>query len=231
MQWGRTQSVAPISVSNYDLNRPNHNFPGNGHISSKGDVSHASYPSNPVVTGPGLWYIIHLTAHDADTPEKIKDYIEFLFKIVTRHPCGECRTEGTKYLQMTPPNNYEKTRDDKGRLNGMFLHSWMFHNNVNQRLGKPTISYRTAWEMFDHTDQPVCPIGCGKSNPQSSVKFEPSSVSSTLSNSPYESDISIIPSMINSWGTVSYPSTKPQVTYLQPQPSYALLPTTRLIGS
>jgi hypothetical protein len=114
-----------------------------------------------IVTGPGIWYILHLAAYEANTPDKIKDFISLLRLIVERHPCHVCREHGSKYLKINPPENYVNTVKDE-RLAGMFVYVWIFHNSVNDRLGKPHVDYNTAWKMFSSIDQAICQADCGE---------------------------------------------------------------------
>ncbi len=190
-------SGTSTSFNSYSLNPSNlSNMPSfgnnNAHNYSRETKSvleyGSSFPSDPVTTGPGLWYLIHLTAHDANTPQRIKEYIPFLRKIVAKHPCGVCRHHGSKYLNMFPPEKHINTKRD-GKLTGMFFHSWMFHNTVNDRLDKKIMPYQTAWDIFDSVDEKVCQKDCGsaKNSPNSS----PDQV--RLSTSSYSSSIGLIP--------------------------------------
>ena len=164
-------SGTSTSFNSYSLNPSNlSNMPSfgnnNAHNYSRETKSvleyGSSFPSDPVTTGPGLWYLIHLTAHDANTPQRIKEYIPFLRKIVAKHPCGVCRHHGSKYLNMFPPEKHINTKRD-GKLTGMFFHSWMFHNTVNDRLDKKIMPYQTDWDIFDSLDEKVCQKDCGGS--------------------------------------------------------------------
>lgn len=121
------------------------------------------FSPDPAKTGPGLWYRIHtsaaLIALTGDST-KIDRYIEDLHEIVNTHNCGECRQHGGKFLRENPPQNYRHTRDSEGRLAGMFIHSWIFHNTVNARLGKDQLPYDTCWQMFSQLDNPTCLVSC-----------------------------------------------------------------------
>ena len=151
-----------------------------------------SFPANPITTGPGLWYLIHLSAHDANTPERMKEYMIFLRKIVSKHTCGVCRHHGSKYLDMSPPEGFVDTINAEGRLTGMFFHSWMFHNTVNNRLGKKIMPYQTAWEMFDSVDEKVCQKDC--SDDESEVtKSQYPTTPNQVNLSTYGSTISLVP--------------------------------------
>lgn len=157
----QTQSRAPF----LGIQNPrNHNNPNYLKVKEPASEYGTTFPANPITTGPGLWFLIHLSAHDANTPERIKEYIPFLHKIVAKHPCGVCRHHGSKYLEMSPPEGFIDTTDDTGRLTGMFFHSWMFHNTVNNRLDKKIMPYQTAWDIFDSLDEKVCQKDCGGSS-------------------------------------------------------------------
>ncbi len=153
----------------------------------------STFPADPVSTGPGLWYVIHLSAHEADTPEKIKEYIIFLRIIIAKHPCGKCRHHGSKYLEMFPPENHITTKNRGGIVIGMFFHSWMFHNTVNDRLNKEIMPFQTAWNMFESVDEAVCLGDCGKESEDSHRQSSAASKQVRLSSSPYEPIISLVP--------------------------------------
>lgn len=121
------------------------------------------FPSNPDYSGPGLWFVIHLTAIYATTPQSISDYIRQIKLMINNHPCGDCRKHATKYLTIDPPENYvDMKRNDT--MIGMFVWSWQFHNVVNTRLDKPIIDFDTAYNMYQSSNIPSCHESCGKNN-------------------------------------------------------------------
>ena len=125
----------------------------------------SKHMANPTVFGPGTWFAIHVYARAADTPQKIKEYILYLRLIVNTLPCGICREHANDYLSKSPPENFIDVKNKEGRLIGMFLHSWMFHNIVNVRLGKAPIKFETAWNMYSDKSNAICTKDCGNDLP------------------------------------------------------------------
>lgn len=133
-------------------------------VSASTEAHAKKFPSDPDVFGPGTWFNIHLLGIEATTPEKIRQYIDYIRLVTSRLPCGDCRVHATKYVEMSPPEHFVDIVDSNGKPIGMFKWSWMFHNTVNNRLGKSIVDWDTAYNMYQETDgsEGVCPIGCGK---------------------------------------------------------------------
>lgn len=129
------------------------------HIEFKGEtdnISHEGFPSCPKITGPGLWFWIHITSLDATTKSSKEYYIHNLTLLSNRHPCGMCRSHMKSYLNENPPQEFMSI--DKG----LFIHSVNFHNAVNRRLGKSVLSLKDAYNMYEYQlDEEFCTIGCG----------------------------------------------------------------------
>jgi hypothetical protein len=85
-----------------------------------------------------LWDLIHSKAANANTPELKIEYYAWLRRIISTMHCPMCRIHATQYIQNYPPENVPDP----------FYWSWEFHNNVNSRLGKPTVSYDDAANKY-----------------------------------------------------------------------------------
>ena len=120
------------------------------------------FPSDPKIFGPGVWFVIHSSAHDAIDEKSITDFLAFIRKIVTILPCGDCRNHATEYVNTHNPNDFIDLVNESGKKIGMFKYTWMFHNAVNERLGKRIIDFETAYHMYSQDEDTVCPIGCGE---------------------------------------------------------------------
>lgn len=111
--------------------------------------------SNPRVIGPGSWKALHLLALYSDLNDN-DCYSGFIMFFAEKFRCGDCKKHFIDYLRNNPPEKM------KSREFGMSIHSWMFHNSVNVRLSKPTISwdeYKAIW--IDETQMKPCQKGCG----------------------------------------------------------------------
>jgi hypothetical protein len=115
---------------------------------------------DPKVFGPGCWFMLHLQATDATTPEKIANFISTLNLVIENLKCAECRSHAMEYLKTHPIEPFINLRNDSGRLIGMAKYVWKFHNTVNIRLGKSEVDWETAFLMYS-TFAGTCTKDCG----------------------------------------------------------------------
>lgn len=94
-------------------------------------------------SGPGEWYIIHLSALKAPDERKYFSFIRFILSTL---PCEICRTHSEEYLKNNNLENY-KTNFVKEEER-YFYWSWKFHNSVNERLGKRKVDYENALAYY-----------------------------------------------------------------------------------
>lgn len=92
---------------------------------------------------PLLWKKIHLTAFKCTDLDK---FSEWIWELVKNLPC-DCKWHALHYIQRNPPNNLVPTSSDVD-INIAFYWSWLFHNDVNQRLGKDEYPYEAALEYY-----------------------------------------------------------------------------------
>ena len=117
-----------------------------------------NYPSDPSKLG-AIWFTIHTMAKHADTLERKNQFIDYMYLLATEFPCGKCRNHIQEYLRNNPFEPFMNMKNQIGEDIGMFKWSWIFHNAVNTRLGKPYMDWDTAWQMYD-TGREVC-TDCG----------------------------------------------------------------------
>jgi hypothetical protein len=89
----------------------------------------------PDVMGPPLWRSLHNIARSLDgTPEKLEAFRTFVQSLAVLLPCSKCSEH---FLQMITSL---KTDSPESAL------KWTIdtHNNVNERLGKPRLTYAQA---------------------------------------------------------------------------------------
>lgn len=113
------------------------------------------FPSDSKIWGPGVWWNIHILALRANTQEKINEYIDYIKYILPKLPCLTCRNHATEYLKKHPLEEFININE------GMFRWSWIFHNEVNVRLGKQIINYYTAINLFEDNESEICTDTCG----------------------------------------------------------------------
>jgi len=125
----------------------------------------AKFISNPAVIGPGIWNCVHLKAKHSTTEQTKNEFIDFMYLLSVEFMCGKCRIHIQEYLRNHPFEPYMNLKNEKDEDIGMFKWAWLFHNAVNERLGKSFVDWQTAWEMFD-TGREVC-TNCTNSNSNS----------------------------------------------------------------
>lgn len=121
-----------------------------------------TFPSDPEKSGSGLWFIIHTTGKEANTEEKKKNFVSLIDSIAHNHPCGNCRSHMNEYLQRHPIKNFWVVYDESGKDIGIFLWTFIFHNAVNSRIGKPQMDFQTAYNMYANDDIKPCTAQCGQ---------------------------------------------------------------------
>lgn len=92
-------------------------------------------------------------AYNANDDQSKTTFINFLNLLREHYPCAKCRKHMNDYIQANPVHAH--WHHDKG----FFKWSWVFHNAVNQRLGKPLVDYDTA-EATHVGGVHVCTAGC-----------------------------------------------------------------------
>ena len=93
--------------------------------------------------------MIHRMARDAIDDESIMKFVIFMTSVCTYLSCNECSSHCKEYLSSHPFNPYYDIRDNRdGRLIGMFVWSWIFHNDVNRRLNKNPIDWQRAVNIY-----------------------------------------------------------------------------------
>ena len=101
--------------------------------------------------GPGCWAFLHAAAAVAVDPPAVTELIALLPRVL---PCEECRKHSQAYLEANPPG--ETIVDAASASRFVFD----FHNEVNQRIGKPLASSRLVEARYN------VQIGQARSNSQ-----------------------------------------------------------------
>lgn len=121
--------------------------------------------TNPLYVGPGVWFIIHKWAINCKNTEDRKRFCRTMKKICDDFPCINCSNHCKDYMEKHPIESYIDVKmkiDGVEQDVGLFFWTWKFHNAVNERLKKDTISLEKAYRLY--TVKPnVCSIECMKS--------------------------------------------------------------------
>ena len=120
---------------------------------------------SPEIWGPALWSTLHIMTFNYPqnpTDYEKQQYYQFFQALQYVLPCDSCRKHYGKGINETYPIQPAlKNRDTLTR--------WlvMFHNVVNQRLGKPTVSYESVKQKYEALAG-KCTSGCDLTEPSSS---------------------------------------------------------------
>ena len=119
--------------------------------------------TDPKYIGPGTWNVIHREAYKARTsPQQLK-FIELMKNICYGFPCFTCKGHCTEHIKNHPLEEYLGVLVDINgqRLPiGLFVWTWKFHNAVNARIGKPIMSWDTAYNLYSENEALVCSKNC-----------------------------------------------------------------------
>ena len=121
--------------------------------------------TNPEYVGPGAWVTLHKQSFLAREKPEQNEFIKYMTNLCYTFPCLHCRVHCSDYISKNPINDYKNIEVEiQGMLLslGMFIWTWKFHNAVNLRLGKPIMSWDTAYNLYSETDSIVCSTPCTK---------------------------------------------------------------------
>lgn len=120
---------------------------------------------DPEYIGPGTWSTIHRLALTVKSDKDLKQFEETVKSICYSFPCKICREHCTNYIKRHPiVKEKNKTKGKSNKLGiTTFLWTWRYHNDVNERLNKPTMNLETAINMYGSDDKLVCTRRCEES--------------------------------------------------------------------
>jgi len=117
---------------------------------------------HPEETGPGMWYLIHVSAKEATTEDKKLEFVNLINLIKAKHHCKTCREHIVKFLEDHPIEKFWNVTSSSGEEIGCSLWAFIFHNAVNSRLGKKELDWETVAEMYSVSIEAPCTVGCDK---------------------------------------------------------------------
>lgn len=95
---------------------------------------------DPRKDGRAIWETIHLLAANAETPEQIAAFVQFIVSLPILYPCKKCRLHTAEFIKKNPIINYLESSQ-------LLLYwTWIFHESVNQKLNKP-LAQRLTWDQ------------------------------------------------------------------------------------
>ena len=148
--------VPIVSPTNNNPHEPHHHVKPHPHHSrtTQGDNLNIVWEektytnsSDPEVFGPALWFSLHNASvkyPEKASPiarEKMKGVIIGLPMLV---PCDNCFNHCTSFVE----SKWDELDTICSTRENLFNFFVDFHNKVNQRHGKPLMSYEDAWKLY-----------------------------------------------------------------------------------
>ena len=97
--------------------------------------------------GPGLWWITHSLAKNAQNPDGLRKFKEHVEYLKTHFPCEVCRPHINTFFEKHRIDNYTGDMIN-GQDVGPFRLTWIMHSQVNERLKKPFFSFEKAYDVY-----------------------------------------------------------------------------------
>lgn len=94
---------------------------------------------------PGLWHVLHLAGSQAVDEQGIIFFSRIVDMYCNSFPCKKCREHIREFRKNHPLSSFVGVKGKDGRRIGMAQWTWLLHNSVNVRLGKPQMS----WDTFE----------------------------------------------------------------------------------
>lgn len=101
---------------------------------------------DPDSWGPGLWRFLHcatLSYPDNPTTDDMENMYSLFTSLESTLPCSECRAHYSDHILRSPLT--VRILSSRRRLVRWLID---IHNEVNQTLGKPTLSYKKAIKIY-----------------------------------------------------------------------------------
>ena len=98
------------------------------------------------IEGRGIWHTIHTLALYA-TNESLKNaFVLTMDSLAKNFACEICKPDFNKFINQHPFKNYWNLKQKNEEI-GLFKWTWELHNTINQKLGKPILSFDDAYNM------------------------------------------------------------------------------------
>lgn len=94
--------------------------------------------------GPGLWYTLHVLSLQIVDQESYEKFRWFLDWLTTYILCSTCIDHMKTYLMENPVPEFNSNDTTES-----FYWTFVFHNNVNKRLGKPVIRLNDCYKLYN----------------------------------------------------------------------------------
>ena len=104
-------------------------------------------PDNPLIIGPGIWWVIHLLSYIAETDTT--KFSKFIKMVIKSLPCLTCKNNAIKYISKNDSQKYLNIEHDNRNV-GMYV--WMsdFHNSVNEKNNLKLVPWKEGYSVYKH---------------------------------------------------------------------------------
>lgn len=102
---------------------------------------------DPKIWGPKLWFTIHTIAlnySDNPTYQDKRNHEDFFNNLTFMIPCDKCRIHFKERLNKYPVIQHLDNSDS------LFRYTILLHNDVNEMLNKPKLSYEEVVKHYKH---------------------------------------------------------------------------------
>lgn len=102
---------------------------------------------SPRVWGRALWFSLHngaLNYPDDPDDEKKQMMINFILGLPIMLPCDMCKNHAHEYIQSRKNTLHNVVQNSRN----LFKFFWEFHNDVNRRTGKPTMTLEAVYNLY-----------------------------------------------------------------------------------
>ncbi len=103
----------------------------------------------------GVWFMLHTMGEKAQTLALMQAYAANFRNICDKMGCS-CENHCNEMLKQHRPEDYFGMVDEDGIPEGCLYHSWLCHNEVNERLGKPKYDYEQVKALYRNKEILPC---------------------------------------------------------------------------
>ena len=105
--------------------------------------------NDPDLWGRGVWYAMHRLGIECGHTINFEVFAKAIPAIIASLPCEDCNKHANEYLRSHPiTRRLMNIRDRRYGIVGPYTWTWEFHNTVNQRKGKPQLSFDDSYRLY-----------------------------------------------------------------------------------
>nr|QBK90229.1 MAG: Erv1/Alr family disulfide (thiol) oxidoreductase [Pithovirus LCPAC102] len=108
--------------------------------------------------GKSFWQTMHIISYNFISEIDINSFIPLITSIISKMPCKKCIIEAKQYIFINNIKNITMKKINN-KIITPFIWMCNFHNHVNIKLGKPTISWVLTYKKYNEIYE-SCNEGC-----------------------------------------------------------------------